>query len=118
MGRPVNQSMLKIVFISLLSGVVASVLFSLVHNQLYARSFGVVQLDQVIASHMRDIAEAPISDERRQELGGQFASALDVAIGELRQQGVFLIVNQAVVTSEADYTDLVSDRIKELMSGN
>ena len=106
---------MRTVLLALIGGVLGAVLFGLAHNAMYARSFGVVQLDQVIAKHMREIAETEMTDEERQKSGVLFAQALDKAIGELRADGVFLVVSQAVVTSEADYTDIVENRISELM---
>jgi len=107
--------MFRNVAVSALSGVLAAVMFLVLQNHLYARSFGVIRLDQVISNHMREIAQEPLSEADSQRKGEEFAKALDQAIKEVRDSGVMLLVSPAVVTDESDYTALVESRVKEIM---
>lgn len=106
---------MKNIVMALIAGVIGAIGFSLAHNALYARSFGVIRMDDVLATHMQEIAEQSLSDVEKQVAGKLFAQALDQSVRELRAEGVMLLVSPAVVTSEPDYTESVSSRIREIM---
>jgi hypothetical protein len=100
-----DGSVMRNVLIPTFTAVLASILFMTVHVKMYQKSVGVVQLDAIIAEHMKEYAGKDISEEERKSVSESFAKSLDLAVKTVSDEfNVVLLVSPAVVSSEPDYT--------------
>lgn len=114
-----DGSVMRNVLIATFTSVLASILFMTVHVKMYQKSVGVVQLDAIIAEHMKEYAGKDISDEERKSVSESFAKSLDLAVKTVSEDfNVVLLVSPAVVSPEADYTAEVRRVVEAEMSHN
>lgn len=103
--------------ISIFAGAISSIVFMTIHVKVYQKSIGVIQLESIISSHMKEYASRDFSEEQRKEVSGRFANLLDSAIKEVSEKHqVILLVSPAVVTAEPDYTGEVKAVIEKGMA--
>jgi hypothetical protein len=110
---------MKQIFISMMTGLVGSILFVLIFNYKYQRSFVVIKMDQIVASHISEYGQKNLSREERDEISKKFAFAIDKAISVVSErQKVIILVAPAVVSQLPDYTNKILEEIKGDISVN
>lgn len=112
------QANLKIIIISLLSGIVGAMIFVTCHNYLYFRSVAVVKIDSVIAWHLKEYGSREMSDEERTKASEKFAHLLSDSITRIgKRDRVILYVAPAVISDVPDYTETIKDDIRRGIEG-
>jgi hypothetical protein len=104
---------------SFLSGLAGAILFTVLYNNLYNQTIGVVQMDELIGSHIEIEGVSEMSEDKAEEQAAIFAKALDISISEIsKEYRVLLLVGPAVISPGPDYTDIIKQRIKLRMKKN
>lgn len=105
--------------ISFISGLAGAILFTVLYNNMYNQTIGVVRMDELIGSHIEAQGVNEMSTEQAEERAKHFGIALDASIKEVSEEyRVLLLVNPAVVTSAPDYTDIIKQRISTRLDSN
>lgn len=103
--------------LSVFSGLAGAILFVSLDNHINEKTIAGIALDTVITEHIKLYGEQADSDEKRKQMGSQFAQALDLAIAEVSERdGVVLLASGAIVSAGVpDYTEEVSLMVKGYM---
>ena len=108
---------MKNIVLSLIFGLLGSMIFTVAHDYFYVRPIAVVKLDDVIASHMKEYAQKKLSEDERKKIGERFARSLDLVIKRISdEERVILMVAPAVISGVPDYTEHVKIEIESLIN--
>lgn len=108
---------MKNIIVSVFSGLLGAMVFTLASNYLYARPIAVIKLDEIIGSHLSEYGKKEMSNEDRQKVSETFAHSLNRAIQRIsNKERVTLLAAAAVVSDAPDYTDIVKDEIRKALS--
>lgn len=106
----------KNIFISLLAGVMGSVIFLTLYFYTHQNNWGVVRMDQLIRQHLEEYGKKDLSKEEREIIAKKFAKVLEVTINDIsRKERVVLLVAPAVVSKLPDYTNRIENEIKRVL---
>lgn len=101
---------------SLFFGLIGSVAFVSIYNQVYQKSFAVVRMDKIVANHLNEYGKRELGKEEQSMAAAKFAKVLEFTINEVSQnEKVILLVAPAVVTKLPDYTSRVEQEIEKNM---
>ena len=104
---------LKIVILSMLSGLLGGVIFISIYNHTYHKSFGIVRMDKIVAGHLEEYGKKNLSAEERNSVAKQFAKVLESTVNDIsRQEKVVLLVAAATVSKLPDYTERIEEEVK------
>lgn len=104
--------MIKSVVISLLCGVFGAMIFTIAQNRLYHQTEGVVNVNAIIAEHIKTYANKDISEKDKENLSAKFSSTLENVVDRVsREERVILFVKPAVLTKLPDYTDYIKNEV-------
>ena len=108
----------RTIIISFATGLVAAMLFVVLHNHLYQdKSIATVNIKSILADQLSVAGEREWTEEEAQASAGRFSAALDKAINDIsNEHHVLLLVSPAVVSGAPDYTDLIERRVQEIMN--
>jgi conjugal transfer pilin signal peptidase TrbI len=108
---------MKNIVLSLIFGLLGSMIFTVVHDYFYVRQIAVVKLDDVIASHIKEYAGKKVSEDERKSISERFARALDFVIKRISdEERVILMASPAVVSGVPDYTEQIKAEIERLLN--
>lgn len=102
---------IKNLLISLVAGLLGAMLFIIVQNHIYGKTYGVIQLNKLLTQHIKEYSAKTTDKEKIDTLTAKYAAALEQAIKELESKNIVLLVDAAVVTKLPDYTDYVKAEI-------
>ena len=106
----------KIIFLSLFSGLIGSVIFISLYTHTYQKSFGTVRMDQILRHHIEEYGKKELSSDERDMAAKKFARFLEATINEISQkERIILLVAPATVTKLPDYTDRIETEIKRYL---
>lgn len=101
----------KNVLISFVSGLMGAMIFVVLQNHIYAKTYGVVQLNNLLTQHIKEYSEKNIDKEKIAEVTAKYAAALEQSIKDLESKNIVLLVDAAVITKLPDYTDYLKAEI-------
>lgn len=102
-----------------ISGLAGAILFTVLYNNMYNETVGVIRMDELLGSHIEAQGIDEMSTEQAEEKAKHFSAALDSSIKEVSEEyRVILLVSPAVVSSAPDYTDIVKQRISLRLNSN
>jgi hypothetical protein len=106
-------------FMALVGGVIGAILFSVAYSVLYTTSIGVIQMDVIIAAHIRSEGTIEFSTDEVDKSASAFNSALTESIQSISAKyNVNLFVSPAIVSDAPDYTSLVIEEIQHRLNEN
>lgn len=110
---------LRNIFIPLVFGTIGSLIFMLVYNQFYQKTFGVIRMDEILVSHLSEFGSKELGQNERDELSKKYARILEKVLSRVSEkEKVILLVSPATVTKLPDYTIRVKNEIRgELDAG-
>lgn len=107
----------KNIFLSLLAGLIGSVLFLSIYNRTYQKSFGIVRIDEIVGSHLKEYGSKNLTQDERDQLAKRFAKSLEVTITQISEnERVILLVAPATVSKLPDYTSRIENDLKQMMN--
>lgn len=103
---------LKNIFSSLILGVFGGIIFTMLHNHFYQKTFAVVKMDEILSGHLKEYGSKNLSSEERDEISKKFALSLENVLNKIsEEERVILFVAPATVTKLPDYTKKVKEEI-------
>ncbi|WP_018694120.1 TrbI F-type domain-containing protein [Algicola sagamiensis] len=101
----------------ILCGFFGALIFVLLNNALYKKSLGVIRMNEIVVSHIEQKGTQDMQDHEAIDKAEKFSSALESSIQEVSDEyQVVLLVDPAVVSSAADYTEVVRARLQEKLA--
>lgn len=107
---------MKNIIVSLVCGLFGAIAFTMFNNYLYARPIAVVNVNEIISSHLKEYGEKDFTDDERKKVIQSFSYALDqVMMRVSNEQRVTLLVSPAVISDVPDYTEYIKIEIERSM---
>lgn len=107
---------IKTVVLSVILSLIGAVIFVSAHTHYYSTTIGVVKVDEIVASHLREFSKKDLGESEIRRASEAFAKALEISINRISErESVLLLVSPAVVSDVVDYTLDVQKEIRVVM---
>lgn len=109
---------MKTVIISAVCGVLSALLFNLGYSYLHVRPIAVVDINQLINQQLNTELSGVVNEQAMATRAGELASLIEPLLLQVAtEERVTLLVAPAVVSGVPDYTDYLSEKIKDELNG-
>jgi len=110
-----KNSNIRMIFIGLVTGFVASISFQLISRSFFEKKFVIAKPRAIIANHL-SLYATKLSEKDKESYAAVFSKGLEDSINDLKKEGVVVIVSDAVLGGLPDYTEKIEKMIDKKIS--